>query len=416
LRLKNRGQNPEGPLICRNESGNCETMKFPVALLLILVASVPALAASSQPLSLTSNKHWLTVASSKDLDTAIGIARQFDYEGLVPRVVSSASGWYAVLLGPYTANSIAQLKKDDGNLPELPGDALLSNGSKYVETVWQSTGAARSWTDYGVDKPAHFSAGDLEFEVSMTKKDEDTFSTSIKGSEKGINAFTFISVGSEEFGESGATATLAKLDPASATPQLLVTRYTGGAHCCTKTWIATKLEGSAGWTLVEGANLDGGGYGLEDVDGDGAQELISFDNAFLYAFDSYAGSFAPLHISKLVGSTIEDVSDKPAMRARLTQELAGMEFQAKTNRDLWKSNGFLAGWVANKVRLGEGDGAWAEMLANYDKNSDFGPQECVSGEKVENCPAANLRTIPFPKALAGFLREQTYGELPKVAQ
>jgi serine protease Do len=391
------------------------TLKITAIFLFILASLLPASAADT--LHLSGNNHWLAIASSRDVNVAIGIARQFDDENTAPRVVSSTSGWYAVVAGPFKARSIAQLKKDYGSLAQLPADALLSSGRKYVKTVWQPAPAnPRNWPEYAAGKPAEFKLGNLLLLAKMEKKGSDTFISSLQGYEKGPNGFAFDLTGSEEFSATGATAALLKLDPKSGASQFLATRYSGGAHCCTKTWIATLPEGATRWRLIEAATLDGGGYGFEDVDGDGATELISVDNAFLYAFDSYAASFAPVHIWKLEGTGVTDVSDSVAMRARLVQEIAGMEFQAKMNSDLWKSNGFLAAWVASKMRLGEGEAAWARMLASYDRNSDFGPQSCSSGQKVEDCPAENLKTIPFPQALAGFLREQKYGELPKAAQ
>jgi hypothetical protein len=56
------------------------------------------------------------------------------------------------------------------------------------------------------------------------------------------------------------------------------------------------------------------------------------------------------------------------------------------------------------------------MESFYEKQSDFGPQECATGQKVEDCKAEDLRAIPFPKALAEFLRERDYGPLPEAAQ
>jgi hypothetical protein len=36
----------------------------------------------------------------------------------------------------------------------------------------------------------------------------------------------------------------------------------------------------------------GGGHGYEDVNGDGTLEMVNVHNSFLYAFESYAGSFS----------------------------------------------------------------------------------------------------------------------------
>ncbi len=384
-------------------------------LLALYVATMSLAGASSPALKLVGKQQWLAIASTKDIDTAIGIARQFDYEGQTPRVVTSISGWYAVILGPYAATSLEQLKRRNTSLPPLPSDALLSHGDKYVETVWQPKPPVSVWSEYALEKPARLSVADLEVEVAMTKQGDDLLPTLAKGSEKGKPAFSFTVEAAGDYVDYSATATLARLDPQSPTPQLLFTRYTGGAHCCTQTWIATKSSGAGGWSLIEGQLLDGGGYWLEDVDGDGAQELVSVDNSFLYAFDSYAGSYAPLRFSRLVGGKLEDVTNLPALQPRLRQDLAGMQFQAKIEPSSWKSNGFLAAWVANKMRLGEGEDAWLTMLENYDKKSDFGPQKCLTGQEVEKCPAESLQTIPFPTALADFLRDKDYGPLPAEA-
>ncbi len=152
------------------------------------------------------------------------------------------------------------------------------------------------------------------------------------------------------------------------------------------------------------------------MDGDGYLELEVPDNDFLYAFDSYAGSFAPVRIFQLRGNKLNDVSNAPAMRSRLRRDLAGMEFQAKLDPGLWKSNGFLAGWVAAKQRLGQGDDAWQTVLENLDPNTDFGPDTCKSGKTVEDCPYEDLVKVPVAKALAQFLSERDYGELPPMAQ
>jgi serine protease Do len=92
-----------------------------------------------------------------------------------------------------------------------------------------------------------------------------------------------------------------------------------------------------------------------------------------------------------------------------------MEFSAKINPDLWKSNGFLVAWVASKIRLGDGDEAWAKFMASYDKNSDFGPQICTTGQKVDDCPAGKLKAQPIPEGFAEFLEANGYYPLPRDA-
>ena len=59
--------------------------------------------------SLTGHKRWLAVASTQDIDAAKGIASNYAWQGA--KIMSAAGGWYAVVLGPYEASSMAELKK-----------------------------------------------------------------------------------------------------------------------------------------------------------------------------------------------------------------------------------------------------------------------------------------------------------------
>jgi serine protease Do len=370
--------------------------------------------AEAQSLKLSGKQHWLAVASTKDLDTAIGIARQ--YPSNKAQVVSSQNGYYAIILGPYRGANLVSIKKGDENFPEIPRDAMLTDGARYTGTVWKAPADAASLATYEIDKPVQLSSGEVTVSVGLEKIADDKFSTVVLGGEKSGPSFRFTAAPDGEYTDLGSQAGFMKLDAKASLPQIVLTRFSGGAHCCTSTWIVQKPEGGAGWSMIDTGKLDGGGYSFEDVDGDGGMELISIDNHFLYAFDSYAGSFAPIMISKLRDGRVADVNDEPAMQSRLKQDLAGMEFQAKMNPDLWKSNGYLAGWIASKMRLGQGNEAWRIVVRNIDLNSGFGPQECTSGQKIDDCPVDNMKPIPVLKGLANFLKENGYGPLPDAAE
>ena len=377
----------------------------------MLIMAGPSSAGS---MALTDGQHWLTVASTKDKDSAIGIAGWYASERA--KVVNTQSGWYAVILGPYSEPDIAAVQRAHPNIGDIPKDALLSRGDKYIDAVWEEKPGeeARPLATYEVKKPAQFSDGKLSFTVSMSGTEDDPGSTVASGTLDGTAIFTFTTP--NEFSMFGSDAGLLKLDPNTATPQLVFTRFTGGAHCCTQTWIATSPDESAGWTLVDTGSLDGGGYSFEDADGDRALELINVDNSFLYAFDSYAGSFAPVRINQLRGGALKDVSNENVFRPQLKRDLARMEFAASLDATLWKSNGFLAGWVAAKQRLGQGEDAWGTALENLDRNSDFGPQLCKTGKPIDQCDFEDMERIPVARALAEFLSERDYGELPPRAR
>jgi hypothetical protein len=202
-------------------------------------------------------------------------------------------------------------------------------------------------------------------------------------------------------------ARVIRLDPKTALPQVVMTAFTGGAHCCTVTRIAT-AQAPDQWRVLDAGQLDGDGYQIVDVDNDGAAELISVDNAFLYAFDSYADSYAPTRIAKLDGSDLNDVTDEPSYRGFLRRRVEEMEAEARKDPRLWHSNGFLGGWVAAKSLIGQFDTAWRRMLSSYDRKSDWSLEECTTGEDLDKCPKDKVRQRSFPEALKKLMVDNGY--------
>jgi serine protease Do len=356
---------------------------------------------------------WLTVASTQNLDEAIGIAGLYG-EGK-SKVVTSRSGWYAVVLGPYPGKSISGILQRHAEIGQVPRDARLSGGENYLEVVWDSTAFKPVvMTGYDAVTSAEFRDSANTFSITMTGDEDNPGPSTATGTSDTKTLFQFAT--SNEFSIDGASAAYLLLDPNSVQKQLLFTRFTGGAHCCTQTWIVTQPRGDQAWVLVETPMLDSSGYRIEDVDGDGGLELLSVDNDFLYAFDSYAASFAPLRIQQLRGEKLIDVSQALSFQSQLWRDLAAMEFNAKLDPELWRSNGFLAGWFAAKMRLGQGDEAWVTVEKNFDPNTDFGPQQCQVNLPLQECPAEELQKVPALAALAMFLAERDYGPLPEAAR
>jgi hypothetical protein len=64
-------------------------------------------------------------------------------------------------------------------------------------------------------------------------------------------------------------------------------------------------------------------------------------------------------------------------------------------------NGILAGYVAQKILLGEYEDGWKFMLANYDRSDDSGLDISRNNEVVG-------KYRDFPTALRAFLIEQGY--------
>ncbi len=225
------------------------------------------------------------------------------------------------------------------------------------------------------------------------------------GRYRGKVVFSF-RVEEAEVREPWPEARLMRLDPGTPLPQVVMTGFTGGAHCCTVTRIATAQTPGA-WHVLEAGQLDGDeGYQFADLDDDGAKELVSYDNSFLYAFGSYADSYAPTRIAKLSGTEVRDVTMEPRYRNFLRKKLQALEADARQNPDLWHSNGFLGGWVAAKSLVGEVDEAWPRMLASYDRDSDWSLEDCTTGEPLDKVPERQAAPAVVPRGA-----EEAPGEL-----
>jgi hypothetical protein len=197
---------------------------------------------------------------------------------------------------------------------------------------------------------------------------------------------------------------IAELDPSNAFPEVVVSFFTGGAHCCSATHVVTGNADGSEWTTLDVGEFDGGPMLALDLDGDGTFEFETRDNAFLYAFACYACSEAPLQVLALEDGKIKDVSAaprfKPAHAAWLRNMIVGVPEE--------EVNGFLAGYVAQKIRLGEGKQAWDLMLKHYDRETDWGLDIC-DGKRDEagDCPG-ETRRVAFPEALELMLKENGY--------
>ncbi len=111
-----------------------------------------------------------------------------------------------------------------------------------------------------------------------------------------------------------AEASIAEIDPGNRYPEVYFAAYTGGAHCCTDVFVAEQQP--KGWVTVKVGEFDGGSDYLQDVDHDGLAEIVTVDNRFLYTFDCYACSAAPLVIDTVRNGAVIDISTDPRFLLR----------------------------------------------------------------------------------------------------
>ena len=389
------------------------TFGFPCAVVLALSAA-PAFAAD-QPrkvpdtpasFTLTGDQRWVVLSERQDGEAAIGIARDQVGENPKVQVARTREGKYAVLVGPRPQMSAEALNEE---FAERRGVANVrqSHGEEFVALAWQNTDARLAAVEMQEGRPVSLSVGPLSLTLRMQrvkkKNGDETYVLVTEGREDGKPAFT--ARGEALYSpQPPARAAIVKME--GPVPQAVTGYYTGGAHCCIRSTIATK--GASGkWTLLSAGALDGEhGPAFEDLDGDGTQEMLSGDNRFLYAFDAYAFSRMPAKIEKVIGGRIVNVSRKPEYRRYHQQYLAAME--ARAEDDHWKQSGFLAGWAAQKVLLGEGAEAFARVQKMHDPGTGAPFEECTINRPVDKCPENRKKTVSFADALRKFLDKNGY--------
>ncbi|MEB3165550.1 MAG: hypothetical protein VKO65_02650 [Cyanobacteriota bacterium] len=201
---------------------------------------------------------------------------------------------------------------------------------------------------------------------------------------------------------------LAELDPANPWPEVLLSSFSGGAHCCNDTRVLTSDAAGNAWHSVALGPFNGVVRAATDPLGLGRWVVVDADNRFLYEFSSYAGSRPPLRIWQLSGRRFEDVSHQAAFVPLHRRALGDMESWVE-QPDGSEANGFLAGYVATKALVGEFDDGWRRMLGRYDRRSELGLRQCAAGLGSDGrCQGAEVEYATYPEALRAFLLHTGY--------
>ena len=372
--------------------------RFAPVLALAWIAATPPSAAAG-PLEANGNLRWIVFASRQNVDEAIGLARGFGSDFGPPAVISTTNGWYAVAAGPVSVPDPAAMKKRLTDLWWPPKDTFFANGRTFIEKVWEKPRSPILASASSAEGDRHIASA-ASVEVRIDRSGGGTL-VGVLNHGQSVASLAF-----DNDGPNGPTgASIVRLDPSAAFPQVVATHFTGGAHCCTRMKIVTFVNGR--WEVVNVGEFDSEGPAIEDLNGDGSAELVGKDESFDYAFASYAESYAPPKILRLFGARIVDVTRDPEFRRPVLQMLRANEGRATPEE--WRDNGFLAGWVAHSALLGWGSEAWRRMLDLYNRNSDWDLSVCTVPTKDTNpCPESAKRFRDFPTALREHLAQNGY--------
>ena len=196
----------------------------------------------------------------------------------------------------------------------------------------------------------------------------------------------------------------------AARPYVLFQSYSGGAHCCNEVHVVYPDGGRL--RVVDLGEYDGDYLDTlpTDRNGDGRLDFVFADNSFLYAFASYAESWAPPQVINVIDGRAVDVSADPSLRPVYAAEMARERQACVYPEDGLTPNGACAAYVASAARVGRFDTAWAEMLGAYDRHSDWTlPTGCRVALVDHQCPQGQaIEYGNYPVALRAFLIEQGY--------
>jgi len=215
-------------------------------------------------------------------------------------------------------------------------------------------------------------------------------------------------IGAEKWGGPASVVQIAEMDPSNPYPEVLLSSFTGGAHCCNQIQVLTSDPSGQQWREVSLGPFDGGVSPAEDPLHNGRYLIVDVDNRFLYRFDCYACSTAPARIWRLEGDQFVDASHRPEFQPLHRRNLQRMAewFKQKSSES---PNGFLAGYVANKALVGELYDGWDRMNQRYDASSDWGLKECRGDfDDKGKCLGQEIVYRSFPEALRAFLVETGY--------
>lgn len=165
-------------------------------------------------------------------------------------------------------------------------------------------------------------------------------------------------------------------------PEVIVTLFTGGAHCCTYSLIYRYDPASNQYGVLR---KDWGNRGfspedVKDLDGDGHPEIVGADDRFSYRFASYASTFKPVMIERFQqGSFVNVTRNYPKLVRKSAAEAWSAYQQSKTFKDPYAPPGEntrpkLAAYLAMKVLLGEKENGWQRVKEAYnlpDRNQFF---------------------------------------------
>jgi hypothetical protein len=182
----------------------------------------------------------------------------------------------------------------------------------------------------------------------------------------------------------------------SATQNIVLTLYSGGAHCCTIEQVYATTATKGHLSDVE-RNFGDPGVRLVDLGPAKSEDFLTANDAFAYKFTDFAASGMPLEILRFYDGGFHDVTRTfPGLIAKDAAQWMGA-FKAQASSHYGDTTGVVAAWVADEDMLGKSASA-----------QQFLDREAVAGHLNSGLGSLEPEGKHFVTALQMFLRKEGY--------
>jgi hypothetical protein len=172
-------------------------------------------------------------------------------------------------------------------------------------------------------------------------------------------------------------------------PEVVLDLYWGGAHCCWYSQIYRYAPATAHYAPL--VHVWGNfGYVFADLDHDGAQELLTRDDRFSYAFASFADSRWPVRILRYRAGRL--TVETPSFPSEIGRDANALWHAAMNPKRKAGNQGIVAAWAADECMVGHA----AVAFKTIDRLSRSGK---IHGERSR---------VAFERRLRSFLRRTGY--------
>jgi hypothetical protein len=132
-------------------------------------------------------------------------------------------------------------------------------------------------------------------------------------------------------------------------PEIVITAFTGGAHCCV---VALVYRWTGTEYVTSERNFFGAGWRLADLDREGKVEFVTSDYRFDYLYGSHAESVFPIQILRFQSGKFKDVTaDFPGQVARDATRIGREYGRRAQSRKRIGVRSALAAYVADLYTL-----------------------------------------------------------------